>query len=947
MLRLIGEGVRRHAGRALALLLGVAVATSSFVLLTSAAETSRAETIGTVQEHARSAYDVLVRPKGTVSDLEAERNLVQDNYLSGIFGGITLDQYEQLKDIPGVEVAAPVANLGYVHVVGTAYVDLSDHLTGADAELLRATPSFVTANGLARYRDADRYIYHTSLEFDGGPQGVTTVEVAGDEERWPCWYFNVDPYGTGDPPTRPFRQRVDAMVQGESPFDPDVRTSLECYSERSPTQAGESTADRPAGFVGVSIPIAFPVLVAAVDPEQENALVGLAGTIRDGRYLRPAEEPAVDREEGVTYHRVPVLLATEAFADVELVVDVRRLDAGAPEELRERLDDGGARPWVASLDGEYSGEVEMPVAEVFERMVRSHGLVFSEGAGGIGTGIAVGPYWTPGSVSYSEVPEGNLEVQTVDPQPAGTWPSTPTGHDPTVPIDNQATQVRAVAVHPPKTCGLACDWVVPTVVGRFDPAAITGFSGLSRVPLESYRAPEVSGADDATRAALGGEPLRPDRNLGGYLRQPPALLTTLESIEVFTSTRNDPGVQQDAPISSVRIRVAGVTGVDELSRARVNEVVTAIHDRLGDSVDVEITVGASPAPQRVLLPAGLAGEQSLLVEEYWAQKGVGVRIVEAINAKSAALFGLVLVVCGLYLSHGALASVRSRRTELATLLALGWSRIQVFGVVLAELALMGVAGGLIGAATSLAAAEWFGIAISRGQTILAVPLAVMVALLAGFIPAYRASRLAPVEALRPPVVATRRTKQVHSLRGFALVNVTRSRGRTTLGAAGLALAVAALTVLLAVSLAFRGTVAGSLLGAVVIADVRVVDYVAVGISLVLGAVALVDVLVMNQRERAEEYATLAATGWSSRELSTATAYEGVVMAVLGGVAGAIIGLAVATALVGSLLTGEAVVLTVAAAGAAAVGGVAVVLVALLAPMRRTTRLAPAAVLAED
>jgi ABC-type antimicrobial peptide transport system permease subunit len=247
----------------------------------------------------------------------------------------------------------------------------------------------------------------------------------------------------------------------------------------------------------------------------------------------------------------------------------------------------------------------------------------------------------------------------------------------------------------------------------------------------------------------------------------------------------------------------------------------------------------------------------------------------------------------------------------------------------------------------LAAAEWFGIAISRGQTILAVPLAVMVALLAGFIPAYRASRLAPVEALRPPVVATRRTKQVHSLRGFALVNVTRSRGRTTLGAAGLALAVAALTVLLAVSLAFRGTVAGSLLGAVVIADVRVVDYVAVGISLVLGAVALVDVLVMNQRERAEEYATLAATGWSSRELSTATAYEGVVMAVLGGVAGAIIGLAVATALVGSLLTGEAVVLTVAAAGAAAVGGVAVVLVALLAPMRRTTRLAPAAVLAED
>lgn len=630
MLRFITEGVRRHAGRALALLLGVAVATSSFVLLTSAAETSRAETIGTVQEHARSAYDVLVRPRGSVSDLEAERNLVQDNYLSGVFGGIALEQYEQLKDIPGVEVAAPVANLGYVHVVGTAYVDLSSYLTGVDAELLRATPTFLAANGLARYPDADRYVYYTANEFDGGPQGVTTVEVDGETERWPCWYYNVDPYGTGDPPTRPFRQRVDAMVQGESPFDPDVRTSLECYSGHSPAQSSERVADRPDGFFGVSIPIAHPVLVAAVDPEQEDALAGLADTVRDGRYLRPFEEPAVERENGNTYHRVPVLLATEAFADVGLVVDVQRLDTGSPEELRKRLDDGSARPWVAALDGEPSGTIEVPMAGVFERMVRSHGLVFSAGIGFIGP--IVGSYWTPGRVSYSETPDGHLEVQTVGPQPAEVWPPS-LDYDATVPVDNQATQVREVAVHPPKTCGLACEYVDPTVVGRFDPSAITGFSGLSRVPLESYRAPAVTGADDATRAALGGEPLRPDRNVGGYLRQPPALLTTMESIQAFTSTRQDPGVQQDAPISSVRIRVTGVTGVDELSRARVNEVVTAIHDRLGDSVDVEITVGASPAPQTVLLPAGLAGEQPLLVEEYWAQKGVGIRIVDAINAK--------------------------------------------------------------------------------------------------------------------------------------------------------------------------------------------------------------------------------------------------------------------------------------------------------------------------
>jgi putative ABC transport system permease protein len=489
--------------------------------------------------------------------------------------------------------------------------------------------------------------------------------------------------------------------------------------------------------------------------------------------------------------------------------------------------------------------------------------------------------------------------------------------------------------------------VIPTVIGRFDPSAITGFSGLSRVPLESYRAPEVTAADDATRAALGGEPLRPDRNLGGYLRQPPALLTTLESIDVFTSTRRDAGIQADAPISSIRIRVAGVVGVDELSRARVNDVVNAIYERLGEAVEVEITVGASPAPQQVALPAGLAGDQRLLVEEYWAQKGVGIRIVDAVNLKSAALFGLVLVVCGLYLAHGALASVRARRSELATLLALGWSRSHAFGVVAAELMLVGVAGGAIGAALAWAASRALDIPVSPGQTALTVPLAAGVALLAGVIPAYRASRIPPIEAFRAPVTPARRTRPVRSLGRLAVTNVLRSRGRTALGVAGLGLAVAALTVLLAITMAFRGQVTGSLLGAVVIADVRTVDYLAVGLSLVLGAVALVDVVVMNQKGRAGEYATLAATGWSGRELVTVATYEGLVMAATGGLAGAVVGLAVAAALAGSLLTAGAVVTMVVAALAAAVGGLGVVLVALLAPARRFARLAPAVVLAEE
>jgi hypothetical protein len=45
-----------------------------------------------------------------------------------------------------------------------------------------------------------------------------------------------------------------------------------------------------------------------------------------------------------------------------------------------------------------------------------------------------------------------------------------------------------------------------------------------------------------------------------------------------------------------------------------------------------------------------------------------------VDTKSAVLFVLVLVVCGIFLAQSTLASVRSRRTEIATLRCLGWAR---------------------------------------------------------------------------------------------------------------------------------------------------------------------------------------------------------------------------------------------------------------------------------
>ena len=118
MMRLVLQELRHRPVRTAALASGILVAAVSFVLLASAAKTSELRVRGSVSRNFRGAYDVLVRPKGSFTPLERSDGLVRDNYLSGIYGGITLRQYATIRRIQGVEVAAPIANLGYVMPFG-------------------------------------------------------------------------------------------------------------------------------------------------------------------------------------------------------------------------------------------------------------------------------------------------------------------------------------------------------------------------------------------------------------------------------------------------------------------------------------------------------------------------------------------------------------------------------------------------------------------------------------------------------------------------------------------------------------------------------------------------------------------------------------------------------------------------------------------------------------
>ena len=366
MVRFLASQLRFRSARALTLGAGILVAAVSFTLLTSAATTSRLQVQSTVSRNFRGAYDILVRPADSFTPLERQLGLVRQNYLGGIFGGISLRQYEDVKRIPDVEVAAPPV----------------------DGMRLRTVPILASSR---LYLDQ---VVETSVERLEIPRGVDPTEALA--------FRNAGRFLS--------RLRGRVVQRQTLPPGPIYEQALEQLSR--PTTEFSSLL---AGYWSVS-PVTYRTL----------------GTDR----LTPV--PTTN-----------------------------------PDEV-----------WQLG----FNGRVKPPGSDdVQYRNVRPH--------------------------------KGSTDVS-------------PTG-----------------VVHAPAM----------RIVGRFDPERLPGFSPLSLVPLETYYPPEAEPADAAARKALAGRPLRPTTNIGGYLAQPPLLLTTITSLDALTDPKAYGGANHAAPVSVIRIRVAGVT----------------------------------------------------------------------------------------------------------------------------------------------------------------------------------------------------------------------------------------------------------------------------------------------------------------------------------------------------------------------------------------------------
>ncbi|MGL5811630.1 MAG: ABC transporter permease [Nocardioides sp.] len=906
--------------RGLILLLVMAFASGGFVVLTAQAESSRLDVRGAVGENARAAYDILVRPPGARLPQEERAGLIQPGFLGAADGGITVPEWRTIQGIAGVEVAAPVAIVGYVTPIVSFDVQsgLVDGLAGP--VVLRRTTTWTYDNGASRIESTPSVEYVTPRPLDlklGGPDG--------------------------DPPASWVERRP-----GPDSVFPIAPAARELVDDGPVTLGVRSTATREARerYSTVDVHMPFPFLLAAVDPAAEAELSGLDGAVVDGDYLTPGVPAGRDfgtPEAPEPRQPVPVLVASEPLTRLRAEYRIERLPAAAAN----RAAAGASPASLASLPGTTVGSGVVTEQQAYRKFLdamsddRRRGDYY---AFSIRRVIRTDPVDMSGgsTVSPAEAENGRTAWGTLStPIDVAESIVAPGGDD---------TAFR-------ESTGLLAEMssTAPALLrtGVFDAGLLRGNESLGRVPLGTYAFDPVVGADERSRTALRDDPWFPSGNLSGYLQPPPMMLTTLDAMSAFTNpwawyTIQESGPElpgtapvPEAPISAVRVRVADVTGVDEVSRERLRSVAEQIATRTG--LDVDITVGSSPSPQRVDVAAGRYGRPRVTLEESWVKKGVAVTLIRAADRKSVLLSAIILLVCALVVANAAFTSIRSRRREIGTLRCLGWSARAVFTSVLGSLLVVAVRAGLLGCVAVALYARIFDEPIGWSRLWWAIPASIVIALVAGIAPAWWAARLEPTDAVRPLTGSARRVAR--RARGIATIGAraaATSPGRSLVVILALAIATAALALLWMVVDEFRRRAVGSLLGEAVTVQVRDGDLAAVGVLLGLSGIAVAHLVVTEIRERAAEFAVLRAMGWRRRRLATLVLVQAGVLGALGAIAGVgVAWLAYRQFLMQDDLAGLRV------GSQAGAVGFAIALGFALLPAALITRLAPARSLSEE
>jgi putative ABC transport system permease protein len=823
--------------------------------LATVARTTQANFVGDSRRAWTTPYDLLVRPRGSQTALEQSDGLVRPNFIGGIKGGIGADDLAVIRSIGGVDVAAPIAMVGFVNQPSLWSVSLPHDQDGA----FRVQVESLAEGGESRYQLDDRYVV---VSTSGGFRPIDLGQNTGVLET------------------------ADGKVNcGEhvACFAPEMCSFASCDT-RFPAMPGFRT-----DLAAYELYVMQPLMIAGIDPDAEAKLAKIDGCVTSGRYLAKGDKP-LDMYPATKddLERIPVLASSHSFVDETMSLTVTK--ALDPTAIFAGQEPAGVTGW------EPQDSRKLTVADLYQDFLSSQEWIDPY------------PVWTAGDVSYKQLGPRAVQPTQVASNvgiylllQGGVGMAGPVT---VIPPAARDRSFREVDVHGDgylQYPGSAYRLKIFDKVGTYDPACIPGWDPLAGGQLDAYSYPAVR--------LENGNLLTPTRSMSGYVNSPPLVLTTLES----AAWLDDPDRYHGQPgarfISVVRVRVGGAEEPNDASEAKLAAVAASIRERTG--LDVDVVKGSSLTDVSVDLPAGLFGRPRHTAVEGWSAKGVVIHFVQAIESQGLLFVALAFVVVAVFVGTASYVAMRQRRREFATLRALGWPSSRLAAMVEIETLAVGGAAAIVAIGIGLVAGRVLA-PDATGNFLAAAVIMVGVAALAGLVPASAVVRRPVARVLRGDG-RIRRVPAPRSIASLALRELSvESRAQTAISIAMLALGSAAIGSITLIATAFNGRLDVTILGRFFAAKAEPHHFLVAGIVVLLAAIENAQLLVLSYVERREQLATLRALGWRPRDLVRLLAAEGVSLTAIGAGLGASItivaGLMVGgtpLALVGSAAIGAA------------------------------------------
>ncbi|USG66381.1 hypothetical protein NDK47_03490 [Brevibacillus ruminantium] len=834
MIRYIWNNWWRHPARFALLLVGMLTISSTLSYFIGVTESGNGTTQEILQKRWKAAYHIVVRPEGTRSVTEQD-GLLEPNYLSGLQGGISLDDLESIKQIADVEIAAPLAPVGYSWTTffygkmeKPKEPGIYRHIIGKYSnDGVKLTPSWENTE------------YYKVGTWQGPPEGDLGLLAEYGIGKW-----YLEQFGS-------FNQ----LLVG---IDPQAEARL-VGLDKAVVPMGESR---------------YFTEKDTTDTYDD----GDNGTVTNLPILM-SNRMDTDLRFVSTYERLELPFGTKEEADQTMEMIKQN---GGKRFLDKQKRVG---PPLASFTLE-AKEAHHLLLSGLSGIDSKTGQRF-QAKNGQGAAISSHITESPSPLTLqkgaSPYPERwNIAYEAREIKPL--YPADVQEMFLFTDEDYQGTFRPFQYFSGWNTAKMSPKWI-----GFYDPEKLNiSKDPLNELPMETYR-PALA------RLVLDkeGNPvnpplsLKPIENPFGLLTSPPLLLTTLDGAAQLLG---------DKPISSIRLKIKGVEQVNEDSQKKLQAVAAEIERRTGLLAD--ITLGSSPEPTLIHVRSDRPDAELGWIEQIFVKLGTVFTLFRETKLGFSGIMGIVMLVATTYVFATNLVTLYARTGEFGLLLSVGWRPAHIRRIIFLEAGLQGgmvtlICWAIVGAVVLQQGAHVpiervFGIGLC-GLVIYglaAIPTALMV------------GKISPVTMLRTGELqpASRRWARVQGVFSLARVHLLARFRRSLLSVFAMAVPTSLLVFFGFVTFRLQGLMYTSWLGQYVAVEIGQAHYVAMVLALVIAVLTTAEIIWQNVMERKAEFLLLKAVGWRNTAIFRLILWEGLLCGLLAAMGGIGLGVLVIMAL---------------------------------------------------